>query len=104
MTDHPFDSASVYEWSDAQELHRQYPDTFEVPDPSELRNLGVGDHVKGCLAHKERVWVLVAGVNGSQIYGTLDNEPVLPSTPGKLGELVVLNQKHVYRVFKSHDY
>jgi len=62
---------------DAQEMHRQHPDTFGGPTPAELDLIEVGDIVKIGFAGPdggERFWVEVLGFKGSGFSGRVDNE------------------------------
>lgn len=62
------------------EFHRQYPDTFEVPDDETKADIRPGDHVKLMWSVErfpgERMWVLVTERKGDRLVGTLDNSPV----------------------------
>ena len=40
---------------DAREVHKKYPDTFQVPSHRELKSISEGDSVKLSCA-KERFW------------------------------------------------
>ena len=70
---------------DGEELHRSYPDTFDIP-PHNLRHVLVpGDLVKLLFEivdppddapGAERMWVKVAQVIGERYVGTLANQPV----------------------------
>lgn len=67
---------------DAQELHRQYPETFEVPSAERLDRVTPGSLVKVCVlswqadeeAGGERFWVEVLERHGDQLVGRVDNE------------------------------
>lgn len=64
------------------ERHRQYPDSFWVPDDEEKAGLRPGDFVrlmwsvKRYVAAGERMWVEITHRNGDQLVGRLDNWPV----------------------------
>ena len=48
--------------TDAQEMGRRYPGTFEAPDADELKSIAPGDGVKICVTDaRVRFWTLVAG-------------------------------------------
>lgn len=74
-----------WELEDAEKLHREYPDTFEVP-PRDIRgSLEPGDYAKlifriaveneGRPEAFERMWVIVRELTRDSYFGVLDNEP-----------------------------
>lgn len=84
-----------YELVDAQQLHREHPDTFDVPPRDSLAGLTAGDYVKvifkvtncpsapsGCSG--ERMWIKLqsCGMRAAgpghpyRLYGYLANDPV----------------------------
>lgn len=62
------------------ELHRQYPETFEIPDAADKRWLEPGDFVKLMWAVRrspgERMWVEILQRKGDRVVGRLSNEPL----------------------------
>lgn len=86
------------EFTDAQVMHRNYPDTFEVPSEAELDALSAGDHVKVC-AGGERFWVQLASVEGQVLRGHVANELVATESHGlRHGAPVVFEKRHVYQI------
>lgn len=64
----------VSQWMvDAQQMHRTYPDTFEVPTREELDGLTPGALVKIC-DNEQRFWTRVVTTEGEFIYATVENE------------------------------
>lgn len=59
---------------DAQQMHKDHPETFEVPSKEELDAIKPGDNVKVCVNDQERFWVLVTEVNGDKITGMVNNK------------------------------
>lgn len=62
------------------ELHRQYPDSFWIPDAEEKADIRSGNLVKLVWAVDrfpgERMWVRVTERTGERLVGTLENLPV----------------------------
>ena len=74
-----------YELDNGEEIHNEYPETFEIP-PREIRdNLKVGYLVKLIFRMEqrtnqeeisvERMWVEITEKKGSYYSGVLDNDP-----------------------------
>jgi uncharacterized protein YegJ (DUF2314 family) len=87
--------------TDAQEMHRQYPVTFQVPTEAELDAIKPGDCVKAGFIDatgEERMWVLVLGTEGDRILGTLNNYPV--ETPMEFGQPVNMERRHVCAIWE----
>jgi hypothetical protein len=85
-------------FTDAQEMHRQHPDTFEVPPEAELDALSAGDHVKVC-AGDERFWVLLTTVEGRALKGTVANDLLFTNQHGlRRGDPVAFEKRHVYQI------
>ncbi len=59
------------------DFHRQYPESFEVPDDEIKAELRPGDRAKLMWSVKrrpgERMWVTITHRDGDQLTGTLDN-------------------------------
>jgi hypothetical protein len=87
---------------DAQRMHEQHPDTFEVPDPSELDAIGPGDCVKVCFEDiNERIWIRVTGNDAGTITGTLDNDPVGEGIA--YGDTVTLEPRNVLDILRERS-
>ena len=76
-----FDSYSAFEdvtsiLTDAQEMMRNHPATFEAPTLDELSDIKPGMGVKICATGPhggERFWTLVQSVEGDVIHATVDS-------------------------------
>lgn len=82
---------------DAQEKHRQHPDTFEILCEEELKRIKPGDGVKVCDG-KERFWTVV---KTSDPEGTRDitaqiDTILLRGQEYNFGDVVKFNLRHVY--------
>ncbi len=89
--------------ADAEGLHSQYPETFELPSEESRRSLSIGDFAKLIFrnhrGHTERMWVEVLGVSSDGVYGgRLDNEPFLAHAILVLNATVVFEAKHVIEI------
>ena len=82
---------------DAQEMHKQHPDTFEVPFKSELDAIKEGSTVKVCNG-KERFWTQVTDVDGDKLTATVDNN-LIDSDGINLGDTIHFEKKNVYCVY-----
>ena len=51
---------------DAQEQHKQSPESFDAPSNEELDNLKKGDTVKVCNG-KERFWTIILSITKDKI-------------------------------------
>jgi len=95
--------------------HHRWPETFEIPDESERRNLVDGDIVKlqfeisvphdeqlGDIS-SERMWVIVRGRSGPYYVGELDNQPACSDEQGHLeaGDPVVFLPEHVISIISK---
>jgi len=87
---------------DAQEMHRQHPDTFEVPSDHELMTIVPGNFVK-VSRNNERFWLRVIGASGKYLIGSVDS--MLVSNPGiDHGKIVRFEHRHIYTVMRlRHD-
>ena len=89
-------------FTDAQEMHKKHPNTFDAPSWSDLNLIEPGDFVKICGECKdggERFWLKVTKVTPRKITGEVDND--LVTLPYKLGETLTFEPKHVYDIMKG---
>lgn len=83
----------------AQEMAKQYPDSFTSPDQEELSKVSVGDSVKVCVNNEERLWVEVTAVNGDgKFKGNIDNCPVVVDFLS-LGDPLSFKAENIYEIF-----
>lgn len=93
--------------------HHRWPETFEIPDEGERRNLKEGDIIKlqfeisvpeheefGSLSG-ERMWVIVRGRSGPYYFGQLENVPACSDEQNhlKAGDRVVFLPEHVISIY-----
>lgn len=80
-----------------QEMHRKYPNTFEVPTFNDLKLLAPKDCVKiGTIG--ERFWVNVVSVTGTTITGTLANNPI--TIPLQYGDKIKFKKLNVLGIVR----
>lgn len=96
----------TYSLDNGEELQRQFPDTFEIPDKKVRENLKKGDIVKLVFIIKgktnsqtERMWVAIDKINPDGYTGTLDNDPYCTDKI-KSGLKVKFTPKHVISVYE----
>jgi hypothetical protein len=88
---------------DAQQMHRDYPDTFTVPSPERLDALRPGDYVKVC-RHEERFWVRLHGVDSPVLIGTVANDLEEPgNTDLSYGSLLYCERRHIYAIMTAEE-
>jgi hypothetical protein len=80
----------------AAEMHRQYPDEFEVPSPDEIRALRKGDVVKVC-NDRERFWVLIESRNGDVFAGRVDSMLLFGKV--RYGDRIEFHADNLYDIF-----
>jgi len=84
---------------DAQKMHEEHPDTFEVPGPAALDTIRPGDCVKVAFEDLgERMWVRVTGNDAGTVTGTLDNDPVGEGIA--YGDTVTLEPRNVLDILR----
>lgn len=86
---------------DAQEMHRQHPDTFEVPSAHELATIKPGDYVKVCRGN-ERFWCRVDGAAGKYLISTVDT-PLVNEENADInipGLRVRIEHRHIYSIMR----
>lgn len=88
-----------------EQRHRQFPDTFEIPDADDRRSLAPGDEAKLLFQAPrgtERMWVKVERVQRDGSYtGVLDNTPAL--LDAQLGDTVRFGPQHVIDIVRPRD-
>ena len=80
----------------AQEMHQNHPETFEVPSQARIAKLKKGDEVKLCFNGKERMWVKIKKIDGDEFEGELDNKP-FELRHLSLGDKVVFRRENIYQ-------
>lgn len=85
---------------DAQEMHKQYPDTFEVPSKEDLEQLIVGDIVK-VSAYNERFWAQITDIDKSRITATVNNYLLTPRL--KYGDIITFGLENVHGIYPRPD-
>jgi hypothetical protein len=97
--------AVAYTLDNGAELHREYPETFQIPPQSVRENLRVGDLVKLIFriefdgeAHVERMWVQITEVRAEYYVGALDNDPYCTEEI-RSGMRVEFHADHVIQIY-----
>jgi hypothetical protein len=83
---------------DAQEMHRNNPDRFEVPSQEELDKLDIGDVVKVCDGY-ERFWTIITHVDGDFLQASINNH-LLDKDKGRVGDIVEFEKRHIYAIYE----
>ena len=98
----PTNSFDIF--TDAQEMHALYPDTFDAPSAAELASIDVGSVVKVCAHQSERFWVEVTSVDDAAdvVIGAVDN--MLVGQHGfNCGDLIRFRKCHVYTISRRRN-
>lgn len=84
---------------DAQEMHNENPESFEVPSKEDLAKLKKYDLVKVCTGG-ERFWVMISSVDGEKITGRIQNNLVNTDQHGlHLKDEVTFEKRNIYSVW-----
>ena len=89
------------EWVDAQEKHRQHPDTFDVPSEEELAKIDVGFTVKVCNG-QERFWTEVVELLEDGLMVRVDNN-LVHDRGYNFGDILRIEKKHIYEIHTKMD-
>lgn len=89
------------EWVDAQEKHRQHPDTFDVPSEEELAKIDVGFTVKVCNG-QERFWTEVVELLEDGLLVRVDNN-LVNDRGYNFGDILRIEKKHIYEIHTKMD-
>ncbi len=94
---------------DAEEINREHPETFFLPEAKERKTLTIGDLVKlifridlGESVEVERMWVRVTGIEGKSYTGVLDNDAYC-SQDVHAGMPVSFRPKHVIQIWRDQQ-
>lgn len=98
-----------YEFVNAQLMHIEHTETFEVPTNDELANIKEGSFVKVCADYSnivshginsERFWVNVIFVDGDEIHGKVDNDLIGTACHGlSYGDIIKFKKCNVYAIY-----
>lgn len=84
-------------------MHRDHPDTFEIPSDEEKAAIFPGDFVKVgfiCGKDTERMWLEVTGTRADGwIHGTLNNDPVITNL--EIGDEFTVHRDHVLSIING---
>ncbi|MGI9277845.1 MAG: hypothetical protein ACR2PT_23730 [Endozoicomonas sp.] len=87
----------------AQQKAIEYPETFEVPTPEELAEVGKGSFVKVC-AKPERFWVLVERVIDGKVQGVINNDLVFTDRHGLVcDQRINFELDNIYRIYDGDE-
>ncbi len=85
---------------DAQEQHKQSPETFDAPSIIELSTLKKGDTVKVCNG-KERFWTIIKEITGDKIKAEVNNQLFDAKEYGyDCGDTISFEKRHIYDIFE----
>jgi len=89
------------EFIDAQEMAKEYPDTFEAPTKEDLDKVKIQDEVKVCANGAERFWVTVTDIKEDVIKGKVDNDLISTNIHGlRLHDTIVFEKRHIYSTYE----
>lgn len=82
---------------DYQQLHKDFPQTFEVPTQQALDNITKGDLVKICVDN-ERFWVRVETIQDEKVTGHIYSDLIHTSHGLKANDHIEFEKKNVYKI------
>lgn len=92
------DKTENYTLINGEQLNKEHPDTFLMPEREKRECIAIGVHCKIGFqfptGFTERMWVLVTGRTDDEYVGTLDNDPAVAKTI-KHGDLVSFKAEHI---------
>jgi hypothetical protein len=91
-----FRKESMYNFTDAQDMHIKYPDKFYAPSIDELDKIKVKDFIKVC-HNSERFWIEIIEINGKVIKGRIDND-LVAEQPFKCDDIIECEKQHIYNI------
>jgi hypothetical protein len=83
-------------FTDAQQVHREHPDTFDVPSDKELSEIQPGSIVKVC-SGGERFWAEVKSIKDGVITAVVDNDLIQKKL--RFGDVIRFQTKNVYDIY-----
>ena len=91
---------NTIEFANAQQLAREYPDTFEAPAYEDFNDLIPGDYVKIC-SNDERFWCKIVDIDHTTkiINGSVQNNLIYNDWP--VGKMLNINFDNVYSILKN---
>lgn len=91
----------TYEFVDAQDMHRNHPQTFEVPSNEDLNGISKYDFVK-VSCNNERFWIEVTSVDGDKIKGTVSNGLFMEGNEELVfGKEIEVTKNNVFDIIKD---
>ena len=87
-------------FTDAQQMHKKYPQTFDAPDKLELSSIKIGDVVKVCADNKERFWADVIDIEGNIISCIVDNH-LICIDEFNYNDLICVKFEHIYDIISK---
>ena len=100
-----------YQLDNGEELNKEYPNTFLIPEKEDRESLKVGDLVKLIFSMEEnigsdevsveRMWVKITDVYPNYYKGKLDNDPA-GSDCVQCGQLDTFQACHVIDIYEEN--
>lgn len=87
-----------HKFVNAQQMHQDHPDTFEVPSDKELAGVKEGSIVKVC-HNDERFWTVVKAVDGEKVTAEVNN-CLIGDQPFDLGDEIEFKKENIYCIWE----
>ena len=88
-------------FTNAQEMHRLHPETFDAPSEADLAAIALGDSVKVATGG-ERFWVTVTDAGEAELTGTVVNDLVCTAEHGlRYRDVIRFPRECVYTVWPA---
>ena len=89
-------------FTDATEMAKKYPQTFQAPSGAELDSLRVGDFIKVCAEvglTGERFWCIINRIEGDAIKAEVNNDLVLVED-FNCGDVIEVRKCNIYDILR----
>jgi hypothetical protein len=83
------------QFTDAYEIHKENPTTFEIPTEEEINSIKIGSFIKVC-AGRERFWVKVSKIEDNVYQGNINNHLMLTNEHGYKDNDLVSIKKNIF--------
>lgn len=84
----------------AQQMHQEYPDSFDVPTKEDLRSITVNDYVK-ISNGQERFWIQICEkCTRGYLRGIVMNRLIF-HTNYTIGDIIQIHERHVYDILRE---
>ena len=92
----------AHQFLDAQQHHKEHPDTFHIADDEAIQALRIGDSVKVC-HNGERFWVIITAITPALISGEIANV-LINDQPFDCDDIISFERRHILNTETKEEY